>query len=414
MSDLSSDPSAPAPDGGGPAGIELGVLLTDVEADGAAPASDLARWEGLGRVAASGRGFGLSAAPADWFRAIADLGARSVVLTLEWARLQPVEGRYEPAAVEELRSRLELAREHGLAPWACLVDGTLPGWFGDDHGGFADERARGLLWPRHVDWSGETFGDLVAGWVTQREPVRRALRGWLWAESPPGRTDARRAAEAVQGAILADGEAWRLLGGAGAPVATIHTARSVHRADDQPGSSTQARALDAVLWDPWTSALVDGEVRVPGLGPVAAPHLRGAFDLIALQLRPAVAVDATGRRGPHPPDRPVGPSGGAAWPEGIATALRRAGEHVPDHALAVATDVADAPADGRHQADHLDALIDEVLAARHDGLRITRWWQTSPVDGSRGERAVPAGVLDREGRPKAAATPLARLAGTTR
>lgn len=391
-------------------GVELGVLLTATEAEGAAPAADWARWERRGRVPPSGAGFGFASDPAAWSAAFADLGAHSVVLTLEWARLEPEEGRTDPTAVEDLRARLELARERGLEPWGCLVDGTLPGWFQDDLGGLADERNRSLRWPRHVDRVGELFGDLLGGWVTQREPVRHALRGWAWGTAPPGRRDPRRAAEAVQGAILADGEAWRLLQGAGLPVATIHTARSVHAADD--GAETQAgvRRLDSLWWDPWTTALRDGRVEVPGLAPIEAPHLRGAFDVVGLQLRSAVAVSADGTRSPHPRGRATGPSGGVAWPEGAAAALRRAGELLGDQQLAVVTDVADAPADGRHQADHLDALVDEVEAARHDGIPVTRWWQSSPVDGYRWERGqVPGGVLDHEGRPKPAAEPLARL-----
>jgi beta-glucosidase len=395
-----------------PPGIELGALVTATEADGAAPAADWWRWEHRRRAPSSGRGFGLAAAPGDWFRALAALGATSIVLTLEWARLEPVEGRLDPEAVEALQGQLALARDHGLAPWGCLVDGTLPGWFADDHGGLLDDRGRSLVWPRHVDRVGELFGDLVAGWVTQREPVRQALRAWAWGQAPPGQRDPRRASEAVRAAVLADGEAWRLLRGAGNPVATVHTACSVHAGDDGPEARAQARHLDGLLWGSWTGALVDGEVRVPGLPPVAAPHLRGGFDVLGLQLRAAVAVDGTGALAPHPPGRQPGPSGGVSWPEGVATALRRAGEEVPDRTLAVVADVADAPADGRHQADHLEALIDEVLAARADGLAITRWWQSSPVDGYGWERGpVPGGVLDPEGHPKPAAAALARLGG---
>lgn len=393
--------------------LDVGVLLTATEASGVTGSADWARWEQRPGVARSGRGFGFEAAPGDWLGTFAgELGASSVVLTLEWSALQPHEGRYDSAVVETLRDRLTMARDRGLAPWGCLVDTTLPGWFSEDRGGFVDDAARTLLWPRHIDWVGETFGDLVAGWVTQREPVRQALRGWLWGAAPPGRRDPRRAAEAVRAAVLADGEAWRLLQGAGPPVATIHTARTIHPADDQPESRSAARQLDGLWWRSWTSALVDGEVQVPGLAPVDAPHMRGAFDLVGLQLRASTAVGGDGTLSPYPPDRQTGPSGGAPWPPGLAAALRRAAEEVPERALAVITDVADAPADGRHQADHLEAIVDEVLAARSDGIPITTWWQSSPVDGYRWERGqVPGGVLDRDGRPKDAAAVLARLRG---
>lgn len=404
MSETEATDTAPA----------LGVLLTATEAGGVAPAADWARWERQGRVPPSGRGFGFDEAPESWLSAFrSELGARSVVLTLEWARLQPEAGRYDPEAVEAAQDRLAAIRRRGMEAWACLVDQTLPGWFADDLGGFSDDRNRSVLWPRHVDWVGETFGDLVDGWIASREPVRQALRGWEDGVAPPGRRDRRRGAEAVRAAILADGEAWRLLRGAGSPVGTIQTVRTVHAADEHAESRAHARRLDQLWWGSWTTALRDGQVEVPDLAAVAAPHLRGAFDVVALHLRPSVAVDAHGGRRPHPPGRAPGPSGGVAWPEGAAVALRRAGEEVGDRELAVVADAADAPADGRQQADHLAALVDEALAARHDGLPITRWWQSSPVDGYRWERGwVPGGVLDGEGRPKVAAEGLARLAAS--
>jgi beta-glucosidase len=394
-------------------GIEPGALLTATEVEGAAPSADWARWERRGRVTPSGRGIGFGEDPGAWFRALADLGAVSVVLTLEWARLEPEEGRNDPAAFERLRNLLETARGHGLAPWGCLIDGTLPGWLQDDLGGLADEHNRTLRWPRHVDRVGEQFGDLLDGWVTQREPIRQALRGWAWGLAPPGRRDPRLAAEAVRAAILADGEAWRVLRGAGRPVATVHTVRSVHPLDEHPESRARAQALDALWWRPWVSALTDGRVEVPGLPTVEAPHLRDAFDVVGLQLRAAEAVDRTGARSPHPAGGTIGPAGGVAWPEGLGLALRRAGDLLGDHELAVVADLGDAPADGRHQEDHLEALVDEVLAARHDGLAVTRWWQSSPVDGYRWERGrVSGGVLDDEGRPKGAAQALRRLTQT--
>ena len=135
---------------------------------------------------------------------LASLGIDAIVLTLEWARLQPTPAGYDGAAVEARTELLQAARARGLRVWACLVDGTLPGWFADDEGGLDDERGRGLLWPRHIDWVGETFGALVDGWIPQREPLLWALRRNLLGQAPPGRRDVRAAARAVQAAMLAE------------------------------------------------------------------------------------------------------------------------------------------------------------------------------------------------------------------
>ena len=152
-------------------------------------------------------------------------GISNLQITLEWAELEPRPGRYDVAAIEFRSEVLRYAKTLGLTVWGCLVDGTLPGWFADDEGGFIDDRSRNLVWPRHIDWIGETFGDLVDGWIPQREAITWALRRYLRGEGPPGHRDPAEAAEAVRAAVLTDGEAWRLLSGT-APVATYQSART--------------------------------------------------------------------------------------------------------------------------------------------------------------------------------------------
>ena len=145
---------------------EYGVVLTATELEGCSPAADWSRWIARGRAPDSERGSprtGFASSWAEDLEQLAGLGASTVTLTLEWADLEPQPGDIDNAAVEFRRDLLRTASELGLTPWACLVDGTLPGWFADDEGGFVDDRARGLLWPRHIDWIGETFGDLVQG-----------------------------------------------------------------------------------------------------------------------------------------------------------------------------------------------------------------------------------------------------------
>ena len=298
-----------------------------------------------------------------------------MALTLEWAALEPHPGRHDQPAVEFRRDVLAGARGLGLDVWACLVDGTLPGWFADDEGGFGDDRARGLLWPRHIDWIGEAFGDLVDGWIPQREPLHRALRGHLLGTAPPGRRDAVRAAEAVQAAMLAEGEAWRLLRGT-APVATHQTARLVHAQPDDVRAGPQAAGLERLLWHPWLGALTDGRLAVGDLPERAVDHLRDAFDRVIVELRPSIRVDGTGRWRHHPADQAPGPRGLAMWPEAQAEAAARVLDEMGERPVIAAGSLADVTDDGRARPDHQQAMLALV-----DELGLAGWWQSSPIDG---------------------------------
>jgi beta-glucosidase len=380
--------------------VEKGAVLTATEIEGCAPAADWARWIGRGRAPAS------DAEPGDAgedLEQLAGLGIDAVALTLEWARLQPTPRGYDGAAVEARFELLRAARTLGLRVWACLIDGTLPGWFADDQGGFADAANRSLLWPRHVDWVGETFGDLVDGWIPQREPLLWALRRHLLGQAPPGQQDPRAAARAVQAAMLADGEAWRLLRGT-APVATYQTARTIVAQPDNVKARPRAQLVERLLWHPWLSALTEGQLIVGDLAPVTVEHLRGAFDRVVVELRPAIQVGSDGAWGPYPPDGTAGPTGWVAWPEGMGEALHRTADALGDHEVIAAGSLADVTDDGRARPDHMAAvlgLVDEAAAT----TGVAGWWQTSPIDGwhwRRGATLHP-GLIDRQRRESAAA-----------
>ncbi len=383
-------------------GRELGVVLSAAELEGCSPAADWSRWIAAGRAPDSGRGsssVGFADSWAEDLEQLAGLGADTVVVTLEWADLEPRRGDHDDEATEFRRSLLRGAADHGLRPWACLVDRTLPGWFSEDEGGFTDERTRGLIWPRHIDWVGETFGDLVAGWIPQREPLLNAIRGNLLGTAPPGLRDPVKAAKAVQAAMLADGEAWRLLRGTAA-VATYQTARLIIADAADATAGPQAAGLERLLWHPFVSALTEGQLVVGDLPVRTVDHLRDGFDRVVVELRPSIRVDGRGRWHHHPADRRPGPTGLTAWPEAQAEAAHRVIDELDGREIVAAGNLADVADDGRARPDHQQAMM--ALVAEHD---LAGWWQSSPIDGYHWERGsdIQPGLIDRQRRDTAAA-----------
>ncbi|MBI4927362.1 MAG: glycoside hydrolase family 1 protein [Anaerolineae bacterium] len=66
---------------------------------------------------------------------VKELGNRAFRLSVEWSRIEPVEGQYDPAAVAHYLDELRLLKEAGLQVYVTLVHFTVPLWF-EQKGGF--------------------------------------------------------------------------------------------------------------------------------------------------------------------------------------------------------------------------------------------------------------------------------------
>lgn len=382
--------------GGGFSGTQL---------EGAAPCSDTASWESDGRLPASGDGIGFARRFAEDFDLLAGLGLTRLRLSLEWARLEPIEGYHDEAAVEHALAVLGAARDAGLAPWVCLHHRSTPGWFADDLGGFSDEHARSYHWARHVDWMAQTFGHTVEGWFGIHQPVNLAASGWYLGEMPPGRTDPAAFVRNLEGLYLANHVAWRLLRGGGPPVATVmnlHPFGSLADPTDKEGATAAADAVaesyDDVVWASWIRALRDGVISLPGSTAIELPDLAGSFDLIGFSYYSGVAARADGSTSREwPSGKPVDQFGRAVWPEGLGVVLRRLAEELPGRPLLVA-DTGVATDDDELRSSALDTTFTEVANARAQGVDVRGVFVWSPIDTWEWEAGFTArfGVADQD------------------
>jgi beta-glucosidase len=393
-----------------PSSFWWGTAASSTQVDGSAPASDYRRWEGLGKVPPSGDGNGFTRRYAEDFALFAEHGLTQHRLSLEWARLEPVEGKHDDEAVEHARSVLTAARDAGLEPWVCLHHFSLPGWFSDDMGGFVDERARTYHWPRHVAWVAETFGDLAAGWKPINEPVAYAAAGWLLGVNPPGAADLNQFLEALEATHLANHEAWRQLRGGDQPVATIMDLSPLvaGTTGDDPDEAELARAaldvVDDVSWGSWIRALRDGVLHVPGRSPIEIDDMAGSFDLIGFSYYSGHQVMADTSLKPYPPDRRLNDVGEAPWPEGLGIVIRRLADELPGRALlvcehGVGTD------DDEWRTALLDEALEQVADAVDDGIDVRGFFHWTGVDNYEWAHGydVRFGLFDTDRRPKGSA-----------
>ena len=376
-----------------PEGFWWGTAASSTQAEGAAPRSDWYRWERDGRAPLSGEGNGFGTRYTEDFALLAEHGLDHHRLSLEWARLEPEKGKHDDDAIEHYLDVLRAARSVGIDVWVCLHHFTLPGWFSDDEGGFLDDNARNYYWARHVDWIGETFGDLVFGWKPINEPIFYALGGFLFGTFPPGHTSSMTFAAALEATHLASFEAARLLHSGGRPVATIEGMTPMFPVTRSRDPNERERAVakanrqDESFWC-GMRALRDGVLAVPGRAPIEVPHAIEAFDLVGFSYYAAHAVDAEGPGGAYPADARVGPKGYAPWPEGLALVLRRLGDELPGRAILVDECGLGTPraqdsirdTDDEWRVSYLVDCLTEVERSIDDGLDVRGFFHWTAVD----------------------------------
>jgi len=392
-----------------------GTAASSCQAEGAAPASTWARWEDQGKAPRSGEGNGFATNYRSDFDMYAAHGLTHHRLSIEWARIEPRPGVRDHAAIEHYTDMLQAARDAGIDIWACLHHFSLPGWFADDEGGFLDERARNYFWPRHVDFMGEVFGDLVFGWKPVNEPIAYAFGGWAMGEIPPGISDLTMFPKALRAIHLANLEAWKLLRSGGKPVATVMNVSPVYPAvksrepDERDMATFAAQVFDDTMTTCWTRAIRDGILAIPTLPEEEIPDFVDAFDLIGFSYYAALSVYADFSTGPYPADARVGLQGYAPWAEGLGIVIRRLHEDLPNKPLLVAecgvgTDHRD-PAQDEWRVEVLRDSLAEVARAIDDGIDVRGFFHWTGVDNYEWTFGydMDFGLFDRDRRPKPSA-----------
>jgi beta-glucosidase len=352
--------------GGFPDGFVWATTSSAVGTEGAARSADWYAWERERGLPASGDGNGWASDYADDARLLASLGLTALRVTVDWARLEPEPGRVDGARVEHERRVLASVRDAGLQPWVTLHHTAAPGWFSQDEGGFRDERARGYHWPRHVDRCAEWFEDLAAGWVPIEDPVGGALRGFLGGSRPPGRRSPEDARAAVLGALEANDAAWRLLRGGQAPVMCVLELPST-RLKTPPDADPDDAAWARVPWNAPVRALRDGVLDLPGGAELERPEMAGAFDVVGLAYVHYPPADGTA-------------FDAAAEADALGEVIHRLAEELPDRAFAVAAHGLGTGDDKKREA-LLRATVDQLRAARRDGIDLRGYFHDTGIDG---------------------------------
>ncbi|HVJ97729.1 MAG TPA: family 1 glycosylhydrolase [Acidimicrobiia bacterium] len=386
-----------------PSGFWWGTGASSTQAEGAAPAGDWFRHEREGRMPPSGDGNGFGTRYAEDFELYAQYGLTHHRISIEWARIEPEEGRRDPAAIEHYIAMLTAARDAGISPWVCLHHFTLPGWFTEmGEGGFVDDRARSYYWARHVAFCAETFGDLVFGWKPINEPG--AYAGMYFRKN--------NLFDVLGAVLLAQRDAWRELRGGGKPVSTIHNLSPIYN----QSAADLGPLLEAVYWNVWMRADRDGVLALPGRAEREVPDLREACDLIGFSYYSATGISPEGEIVPYPSGARVGPMGYAPWSEGLGIVIRRLDEELPNRPLLICEHGVGTRAghegDDEWRCDILRESLAVVEEAVRDGIDLRGFFHWTGVDNYEWNHGfdVQFGCFNREREPRGSAELMAEYA----
>jgi len=117
------------------------------------------------------------------FDIVKKLGHNAHRFSIEWARIEPEEGRFDEKEIEHYREVLKALRKRNIEPFVTLWHFTLPLWFSET-GGFERKDAPDIF-TRYCSYVVEQLGDLCGHFSTMNEPIVYSSNGYLRGTWPP-------------------------------------------------------------------------------------------------------------------------------------------------------------------------------------------------------------------------------------
>jgi beta-glucosidase len=198
------------------------------------------------------------------FDRMAAMGHNTHRLSVEWSRIEPEEGVFDPAAVARYREMLLGLRRRGIEPMVTLFHFSSPLWLAR-LGGWSNPAVVGYF-RRFVRYTVEQLGDLVTLWCTINEPNIYALMGYLAGIHPPGKRSLRLFARVWKHLLLAHAAAYRAIHTVqdGAQVGLVINFTALEPLDPAaPVSPVLIRLARYLLQDMGVKAVAEGRLPFP-------------------------------------------------------------------------------------------------------------------------------------------------------
>lgn len=166
-----------------PEGFHWGAATASYQVEGGIENTDWALAADEGRVPEAGLSSDHYHKYQEDFDIARELGHTAHRFSVEWARIEPEEGKFNYEAIQHYRSVLEALSKRGIKPYITLWHFTLPQWFAE-RGGF--ERKDSIeIFARYCTYVVRELGDMCSDFSTMNEPNVFASHGWLFGAWPP-------------------------------------------------------------------------------------------------------------------------------------------------------------------------------------------------------------------------------------
>ncbi len=165
-----------------------GVSTAGYQWEGHDKSSQWAIWDQQGRTAERNThaANGLELYPED-VRLTRGMGCNAMRTSIEWSRIEPTKGVYDPKAIKHYHDVLDEMRKNGLEPIMTLMHFTYPAWL-DREGGWEDGRTPAKF-AKFAAFVAKEYGAKIRYYITFNEPNTYLIAGWLARVMPPGKAD---------------------------------------------------------------------------------------------------------------------------------------------------------------------------------------------------------------------------------
>lgn len=150
-----------------PDGFFWGSATSAYQVEGGIENNDWAEAARQGKIPAAGKATDHYNRYEEDFDIVKKLNQNAHRFSIEWARIEPEEGKFNEKEIEHYRKVISALRERGIEPFVTLWHFTTPMWF-VKKGGFLDEESF-QYFLEYVRYVVKNLGDKVKFWITFNE-----------------------------------------------------------------------------------------------------------------------------------------------------------------------------------------------------------------------------------------------------
>ncbi len=166
-----------------PEGFSWGAATASYQVEGGIENTDWAEAGRAGRVPVCGIACDHYHRYEEDFDIAKSLGHTAHRFSVEWARIEPEEGKYDEKEIEHYRKVLMALNARGLRASVTLWHWTIPTWLADKGG--IEHKDFPEIFARYCSYTVSRLADLADHFTTLNEPYTTVINGWIRGTFPP-------------------------------------------------------------------------------------------------------------------------------------------------------------------------------------------------------------------------------------